>query len=159
MIPKASADPPKPTIAPANAGPTTSDRPWIEVSRAFTRDRAVTGTRRGSSVRIPDMVSGLVSENTPTSASSTGAFAQPRQSTAINAITHVALGSLSADYFTKKFGVDPRVRFAVQLKTLQDWGYATIDGDTIRLNRDGLLQVDRLLHEFFLPEHRHARYA
>ena len=27
------------------------------------------------------------------------------------------------------------------------------------LNREGLLQVDRLLHEFFLPEHRNARYA
>ena len=27
------------------------------------------------------------------------------------------------------------------------------------LNRDGLLQVDRLLHEFFLPEHKNARYA
>ena len=41
------------------------------------------------------MVSGLVSENTPTSASSTGAFAQPRRSTAINAITHVALAAMS----------------------------------------------------------------
>ena len=27
------------------------------------------------------------------------------------------------------------------------------------LNREGLLQVDRLLHEFFLPEHKNARYA
>jgi hypothetical protein len=27
------------------------------------------------------------------------------------------------------------------------------------LNRDGLLQVDRLLPEFFLPQHRNARYA
>ena len=27
-------------------------------------------------------------------------------------------------------------------------------------NRDGLLQVDRLLHEFFLPQHRqYARYT
>ena len=31
--------------------------------------------------------------------------------------------------------------------------------DDVRLNRDGLLQVDRLLHEFFLPEHRNARYT
>jgi oxygen-independent coproporphyrinogen-3 oxidase len=29
----------------------------------------------------------------------------------------------------------------------------------LRLNRDGLLQVDRLLHEFFLPQHRNARYT
>ena len=26
-------------------------------------------------------------------------------------------------------------------------------------NPDGLLQADRLVHEFFLPEHRDARYA
>jgi oxygen-independent coproporphyrinogen-3 oxidase len=29
----------------------------------------------------------------------------------------------------------------------------------LRLNREALLQVDKLLHEFFLPEHRNARYA
>jgi len=34
-----------------------------------------------------------------------------------------------------------------------------VDGDAIRLNREGLLQVDRLLHEFFLPQHRNVRYA
>ena len=28
-----------------------------------------------------------------------------------------------------------------------------------RLNREGLLQADRLVHGFFLPEHRDARYA
>ena len=27
------------------------------------------------------------------------------------------------------------------------------------VNREGLLQVDTLLYEFFLPEHRNARYA
>jgi oxygen-independent coproporphyrinogen-3 oxidase len=74
-------------------------------------------------------------------------------------ILQIKLGSVSADYFSKKFGVDPRVRFAAPLKTICDWGFAKIDGDTISLNREGLLQVDRLLHEFFLPEHRNARYA
>ena len=34
-----------------------------------------------------------------------------------------------------------------------DWGYLQLEDDHIQLNRDGLLQVDRLLHEFFLPEH------
>jgi oxygen-independent coproporphyrinogen-3 oxidase len=42
---------------------------------------------------------------------------------------------------------------------LKDWGFLTIEGDWIVLNREGLLQVDRLLHEFFLPEHKNARYA
>ncbi len=69
------------------------------------------------------------------------------------------LGRVSADYFQKKFGTDPRIRFAQPLRTIQDWGFGKVEGDLITLNRDGLLQVDRLLHEFFLPEHRNARYA
>ena len=74
-------------------------------------------------------------------------------------ILQLKTGSVSADYFTQKFGVDPRVRFAQGLATLGGWGFAEVAGDTIRLNRDGLLQVDRLLHEFFLPEHMNVRYA
>jgi oxygen-independent coproporphyrinogen-3 oxidase len=42
---------------------------------------------------------------------------------------------------------------------MQDWGFGRVEKDTVLLNRDGLLQVDRLLHEFFLPEHKNARYA
>ena len=38
-------------------------------------------------------------------------------------------------------------------------GFLSIEGDWLRLTREGLLQVDRLVHEFFLPEHREARYA
>ncbi|HVY68569.1 MAG TPA: coproporphyrinogen-III oxidase family protein [Verrucomicrobiae bacterium] len=74
-------------------------------------------------------------------------------------ILQLKLGSVSADYFTKKFGGDPRVVFAPQLKTIHDWGFGDVQGDRINLNREGLLQVDRLLHEFFLPEHRGARYV
>lgn len=69
------------------------------------------------------------------------------------------LGRVSCEYFQKKFGVDPRQRFAAPLQTLKDWGFGKIDGDVVSLNREGLLQVDRLLHEFFLPEHKNARYA
>ena len=31
--------------------------------------------------------------------------------------------------------------------------------DAITLSRDGLLRVDSLLHEFFLPRHRTARFV
>jgi oxygen-independent coproporphyrinogen-3 oxidase len=74
-------------------------------------------------------------------------------------ILHLKLGENSIRHFNQKFGVDVLQRFAEPLATLKEWGYLTIDGDLIRLNRDGLLQVDRLLHEFFLPEHRTERYA
>lgn len=74
-------------------------------------------------------------------------------------VLQLKLGRTRFDYFHKKFGVDPKQRFAQPLQTLQDWGFATVDGETITLNREGLLQVDRLLHEFFLPQHKNARYA
>ena len=74
-------------------------------------------------------------------------------------VLQLKLGSVSAEYFTEKFGVDPRERFAEPLQRLRDWGFAEIDSHRIKINREGLLQVDRLLHEFFLPEHRNARYA
>jgi oxygen-independent coproporphyrinogen-3 oxidase len=74
-------------------------------------------------------------------------------------ILQLKLGHVSRAYFRDKFGADPTERFAEPMRTLKDWGFLSVEGDTVRLNREGLLQVDRLLHEFFLPEHRHARYA
>jgi oxygen-independent coproporphyrinogen-3 oxidase len=74
-------------------------------------------------------------------------------------ILQLKLGSISRRYFENKFGADPVQRFEQPVRTLTDWGYLSVAGDEVRLNREGLLQVDRLLHEFFLPEHRNARYA
>ena len=69
------------------------------------------------------------------------------------------LGRLSRAYFERKFGVDIRARFAEALGKLEAWGVLKADGDWLRLTREGLLQVDRLVQEFFLPEHRNVRYA
>ncbi len=74
-------------------------------------------------------------------------------------ILKLKLGNVSLSYYQDKFGIDPRQRFADQLEKLQQQGHATIDGDRLIMSRDGLLQVDRLLHDFFLPHHRHARYT
>ena len=74
-------------------------------------------------------------------------------------VLQMKLGKVSADYFNKKFNTDVLKRFAAPLQTLKDWGFLKVDGDAIILNREGLLQVDRLLHEFFLPQHKNARYA
>jgi oxygen-independent coproporphyrinogen-3 oxidase len=69
------------------------------------------------------------------------------------------LGRISRRYFADKFGVDLNTRFAEPLQRLSDQGFLVAKEDQLSLTRDGLLQVDRLVHEFFLPEHRHARYA
>jgi len=74
-------------------------------------------------------------------------------------ILQFKLGHVNAGYFREKFGVSLQERFAPALDSLRAEGYLTINGDELQLNREGLLQVDRLIHEFFLPEHRDARYA
>jgi oxygen-independent coproporphyrinogen-3 oxidase len=75
-------------------------------------------------------------------------------------VLQLKLGSLRPAYFQEKFGVNVRERFREPLQRLHDWGFLTENSsERISLNRQGLLQVDRLLHEFFLPEHRNARYA
>ncbi len=69
------------------------------------------------------------------------------------------LGRISRTYFQRKFGVDILARFAEPVARLQAWGALVLEGDWLRLSREGLLQVDRLVREFFLPEHCTARYA
>lgn len=69
------------------------------------------------------------------------------------------LGQVSASYYLAKYGQDPRQALREPLRKLAEQGYLFIEGDAIRLSRDGLFQVDRLLQEFFLPEHQHARYT
>jgi oxygen-independent coproporphyrinogen-3 oxidase len=69
------------------------------------------------------------------------------------------LGRVSADYFVKKFGQDPRETFAAELAGFHAQDLGGVEGDAIYLTREGLMQVDRLLHELFLPQHRGARYT
>jgi oxygen-independent coproporphyrinogen-3 oxidase len=74
-------------------------------------------------------------------------------------ILQLKLGHVSRSYFKNKFGVELAEKFAQPIRRLKDWGFLSVEGGQVSLNREGLLQVDRLLHEFFLPEHRNARYA
>ncbi len=74
-------------------------------------------------------------------------------------ILQLKLGQVSASYFTRKFGEDPREKFRQPLATLKEWGFLQNGGDRISITREGLLQVDRLLHEFFKHEHDTGRYA
>lgn len=74
-------------------------------------------------------------------------------------ILKLKLGQSRPSYYKAKFGEDVLTRFAPQLNWMVQEGFAVIGDDLITLTRDGLLQVDRLLHEFFMPHHRHARYT
>lgn len=74
-------------------------------------------------------------------------------------VLQLKLGSVDTRYFVDKFGVDPLERFAGPLQKHQDDGYLRVDGSRVELARHGLLQVDRLLHDFFPEEHRAVRYA
>jgi oxygen-independent coproporphyrinogen-3 oxidase len=75
------------------------------------------------------------------------------------AVLQFKLGRLSRSYFQRKFGVDLSVRFTEPLAQLEAEGFLQRDDDALRLTRDGLLQVDRLVRNFFRPEHQAARYA
>ena len=74
-------------------------------------------------------------------------------------ILQMKLGHVQREYFQRKFGVDVRQRFASSLNHLEDEGFLQMGAENLQLNRNGLLQVDRLLWEFFLPQHRGTRYA
>jgi oxygen-independent coproporphyrinogen-3 oxidase len=74
-------------------------------------------------------------------------------------VLQLKLGWVGYEYFRGKFGVDPGERFAEPLERLRGWGFVEPGRDEVRVHRHGLLQIDRLLQEFFLPEHRNARYA
>ncbi len=74
-------------------------------------------------------------------------------------ILRLKLGRVRPSYYKNKFGVDVLERFAKPLAYLESEGFINVEEDLLVLSRDGLLQVDRLLHEFFLPQHSHARYT
>ncbi|MEO0448567.1 MAG: coproporphyrinogen-III oxidase family protein [Verrucomicrobiota bacterium] len=74
-------------------------------------------------------------------------------------ILRLKLGRVELAYYREKYGQDPAVAFAEPLQTISEMGYLTLTDSHVTLSRDGLLQVDRLLHEFFLPHHRNARYT
>ncbi len=74
-------------------------------------------------------------------------------------ILQLKLGHTERGYFRTKYGEDPAERFPERLEELVRQGWFRLEGDGIFVSREGLLQIDRLLHGFFLPQHRDARYT
>ena len=71
-------------------------------------------------------------------------------------ILQMKLGRVDRSYFDEKFGPELLERFAPELGALQKQGLLAVEGSALRLSREGLLKVDELLHQFFLPQHRAA---
>ena len=74
-------------------------------------------------------------------------------------ILQLKTGALDAAYFRRKFGVELTQHFAPPLMQLMQQELVEIEGDTIRLAREALLDVDWLLPMFYLPQHRGVRYT
>ncbi len=74
-------------------------------------------------------------------------------------ILQLKTGRLDVSYFRDKFGADILQEFAPAYGDLRQRGALTWIPTEITVTEDGLLQVDRLLPAFFLPEHRGARYT
>ena len=74
-------------------------------------------------------------------------------------VLKMKLGRLRAEPFRRRFGVDVTRRWAHELSLFRGHGLLDFDKEGIELTREGLLQVDRLLHAFFLPEHASAHDA
>ncbi|GMU33127.1 MAG: oxygen-independent coproporphyrinogen III oxidase [Planctomycetia bacterium] len=74
-------------------------------------------------------------------------------------ILHLKLGFADVGFFQKKFQTDIRERFARPLASLQANGWLSVDRQGVRMTRQGLFLVDRLLSVFYLPQHQGLRYT
>ena len=74
-------------------------------------------------------------------------------------LLQLKLGEVPAAPFRAKFGVDVLELFAPAFARLAARGMLAVEGDTVRLTREGLLRVDSLLPELYDPKFRGARYT
>src|SRR4030095_2834355 len=83
----------------------------------------------------------------------------PKQQLIREMILQLKTGSLDLSYFSRKFGVEIWKEFQPVYERLSHDDLLERNNGSIELTRDGLLQVDSFLSEFFEPELRPARYA
>jgi oxygen-independent coproporphyrinogen-3 oxidase len=74
-------------------------------------------------------------------------------------ILQLKTGKIDAGYFRKKFGEEILTVFREPYDSLVSDGYLTIEGDDIRVTRQGLLRIDSLLPRFFEPQFLNIRYT
>jgi oxygen-independent coproporphyrinogen-3 oxidase len=83
----------------------------------------------------------------------------PRELLVRELILQIKTGKLAVAYFQSKFGVNILEEMAEAFASLESQEQLTVASDQVVLTPPGLLQIDRLLPAFFLPEHRGARYT
>ncbi len=83
----------------------------------------------------------------------------PHQLLVRELILQLKRGYLHPETFRKKFDVDIVAHWRSEWEDYQRDGLLTLEPQTIRLTRAGLLQVDQLLPAFFEPQHRGLRYT
>ena len=74
-------------------------------------------------------------------------------------ILHMKKGEVDKCYFANKYDVDLDGRFGPRFEELVSHGYLENTPERATLTREGLLRVDQLLHQFFLPQHQVANAA
>lgn len=84
---------------------------------------------------------------------------RPEEKLRREVILQLKTGSLDTGYFRRKFGVELVDHFEPEFSALLQKGLVRIEDGAIRLTREGLLEVDWLLPQFYLPEHRGIRYT
>ena len=74
-------------------------------------------------------------------------------------ILQLKLGRIKPAYFQEKFGTDILDRYGSVFSHLSAEEMLTFDEREVQLTRQGLLQVDQLLPEFYDSKYRNARYT
>jgi oxygen-independent coproporphyrinogen-3 oxidase len=74
-------------------------------------------------------------------------------------ILQLKTGRLDPAYFQHKFGAAILDEFQGAFEELTASGDLMVDHGEVRMTRDGMLQVDRLLPAFFEPQYRGTRYT
>jgi len=74
-------------------------------------------------------------------------------------ILQLKLGAINTSYFKQKFDANIITEFGEVFSALKQQGMLDYNQREVRLTEKGLLRVDLLLHQFYEPKYRNARYT
>lgn len=83
----------------------------------------------------------------------------PRDRLVREVVLQLKTGHLDVAYFQQKYGADVRHEFAAAFRKLEGDGWLTVGETSIDCSRDGLIQIDRHLPNFFDPQYKGPRYT